>query len=345
MTITKNRNAYIDIIRGLTILLVVLGHTMTGSTSNSQNSFLYNIIWSLQIPLFFLISGYVTKFSKAADTVLELLKIIIRRSISYILPWIVWTFIIRGIVFDNKEFLNLYFILWNLDSGYWFLFSIWVITILFNISLFISNKVTNNSLPRIIVTSIIYSIEIVMLLVIGKLFGFSFLCIKLTIYYMPFYYIGFIFGKIQYIVNENKQDVVICLCSILWIVALLKYNLYEMPETIVYIAIRFFTSLFGCISICGLLNRMVMVENDSFNVNKSKKVSKFLEWIGNKTLEVYLIHSLVINLIKLDAPSIFMSLEGITITFINFTITLILCCLFIKMIDCNNYLRKVLFAK
>ena len=53
----RNRNEYVDIMRGVAMLLVVLGHTMTGSTVNSESSFLFNIVWSLQMPLFILISG------------------------------------------------------------------------------------------------------------------------------------------------------------------------------------------------------------------------------------------------------------------------------------------------
>ena len=36
---TENRNQFVDIMRGIAMLLVVLGHTMTGCTANSQSSF------------------------------------------------------------------------------------------------------------------------------------------------------------------------------------------------------------------------------------------------------------------------------------------------------------------
>ena len=48
----ENRNQFVDIMRGIAMLLVVLGHTMTGCTVDSQKSFIFNIIWSLQMPLF-----------------------------------------------------------------------------------------------------------------------------------------------------------------------------------------------------------------------------------------------------------------------------------------------------
>lgn len=40
---TESRNQFVDIMRGIVMLLVVLGHTMTGCTADSQKSFLFNI--------------------------------------------------------------------------------------------------------------------------------------------------------------------------------------------------------------------------------------------------------------------------------------------------------------
>lgn len=79
----KERNQYIDMLRGLAILMVVLGHTMTGTVENVEKSIVFNIIWSVQMPLFILISGYVTKYSQKIDTKLKLWNYIKKRTISY----------------------------------------------------------------------------------------------------------------------------------------------------------------------------------------------------------------------------------------------------------------------
>ena len=86
-----NRNQFVDIMRGIAMLLVVLGHTMTGCTTGSQDSVVFNIVWSLQMPLFILISGYVTKYSRASGDAKGLCKYIKRRTISYMFPWLVWS--------------------------------------------------------------------------------------------------------------------------------------------------------------------------------------------------------------------------------------------------------------
>lgn len=101
-----NRNQFVDIMRGIAMLLVVLGHTMTGCTVDSQKSFLFNIIWSLQMPLFILISGFVTKYSRPISDGMGLWKYVKRRTVAYMLPWAVWSFLVRGIIFGEDGFLN-----------------------------------------------------------------------------------------------------------------------------------------------------------------------------------------------------------------------------------------------
>ena len=118
----KERNESVDIIRGIAILFVVLGHTMTSVTLESQKSVLFNILWSLQMPLFFLISGYVTRYSKSIADIKSLFKYYVKRTMSYLLPWGVWSFFIRGVILRKNDFFNLKFLKYHIDSGYWFFF-------------------------------------------------------------------------------------------------------------------------------------------------------------------------------------------------------------------------------
>lgn len=136
----QNRNQFVDIMRGIAMLLVVLGHTITGCTIGSQKTFLFNVIWSLQMPLFILISGYVTKYSHEIKDISSLWLYIKRRTIAYVLPWIVWSFIVRGIVFKQSDFFNIKYIFWHMDAGYWFLATIWTISMIFGISSFVSSR-------------------------------------------------------------------------------------------------------------------------------------------------------------------------------------------------------------
>ena len=100
------RNSTVDILRGIAMLMVVLQHTMVGCTVNSEETFLFNIIWTLQMPLFILISGYVTRYSKPIISGKAYGKFVWKRTLAYLLPWAVWTFFVRGLIFGQTSFLN-----------------------------------------------------------------------------------------------------------------------------------------------------------------------------------------------------------------------------------------------
>lgn len=255
--------------RGIAMLLVVLGHTMTGCTVNSQDSFLFNIIWSLQMPLFILISGYVTRYSKKISNRSMLWFYVKRRTIAYLLPWTVWTFLIRGLLFGKVENFNLKQIFWNTDSGYWFLVTIWTISLIYGVASFCAHRRTtqkascvNSAFKDVVCTGVFYAIGVAILLLIGLTMGFSFFCIKLTLYYMPFYFVGYVYGTFQDQINENEKgklltQIVIAVSLFVWVAIILRINLYAIADSGMGILIRAFASLTGCIAICGLCSGLL----------------------------------------------------------------------------------------
>lgn len=59
----KKRDLSADYLRAIAMLLVVMGHTIANSNlTDYENSLLFKIIWALQMPLFMVVSGYVTFF-------------------------------------------------------------------------------------------------------------------------------------------------------------------------------------------------------------------------------------------------------------------------------------------
>ena len=203
----KERNNTIDILRGIAMLMVILGHTMTGCTIYSQESFLFNIVWTLQMPLFILISGYVTKYSRRVNTLSGLLNYIGRKTVAYLLPWAVWSFLIRGIMFRRTSYLNIRWLVYHMDSGYWFLFTIWMIVIIFGIADFMGRKWNCRSKLYfgIITTGVVYVVGMIVLVTIGLIMGLDFLDIKLTLYYMPFYFAGYMYGQLEEKIVQMKS--------------------------------------------------------------------------------------------------------------------------------------------
>ena len=338
----ENRNQFVDIMRGIAMLLVVLGHTMTGCTVDSQKSFLFNIIWSLQMPLFILISGYVTKYSRPIADGNGLWKYVKRRTVAYMLPWAVWSFLVRGIIFGEDGFLNVKHLLWNMDSGYWFLATIWTISMIFGIASFIAERVSKeNLLKKQVVLLGFYLVGMVLLVVIGAILGLSFFAIKLTLYYMPFYYAGFLYGQFDDRMKESEIgkkiiDSIVAICFVVWLFVILRFPLYEMSDGGFAIILRAATSLAGCIAVCGLCRGIF-----------SSKIrgGGTLAWVGEHSLEVYLTHYLLLSLIKSDKVPTLYSPVGLSLVLVNYVITVALTVMAIVMMNPNAVLRFVLTGK
>ena len=124
-----------------------------------------------------------------------------------------------------------------MDSGYWFLATIWTISMVFGVASYLAGMI--------------------LLVAIGMVTGYSFFAIRLSLYYMPFYYAGYIYGQIdKQLLNTNKgKKVVDCgvaVCFAIWLFVILRFSLYEMSDSGLAIILRAATSLTGCIAVCGL---------------------------------------------------------------------------------------------
>lgn len=203
------------------------------------------------MPLFFVISGFLTSYSKKIDTIDKLKEYFRKRTISYLCPWIIWTLFIRNYLFITRKILTFPEILWNMDSGYWFLVSLWMIAIIFGLSEYFSYKIFNSQKYLIIV----YICGMGFFLIVGKIIGLNFLGIKLTIYYMIFYFLGYLYSKISFIFQnkENIKEIGIMLSFLIWIGLICRYNFFEIDDNVLGIIIRLIASITGVISIIGLL--------------------------------------------------------------------------------------------
>lgn len=334
------RNRSVDIIRGLAMLMVVLGHTISGSSIDFEQTFIFQVIWTLQMPLFMLISGYVTRYSKQISNSNGLLKFVRKRTLAYMLPWIVWTLLIRGIVFGESKYTDLGFILWNMDCGYWFLATIWTISLFFGFTEFVVNKIScshKKQMYKISLQIIGCIISMIIIGLIGLKLGLNFFAIKLTLYYFPFYIIGYLYGQLQEKIKTssiNKYIVVLTgICLLVWIYLINRVDFYSGKDDPGFIILRFLTSLIGSISITSLVTN-----NCNFLMGGVEKA-------GIYSLNIYVSHYLCLNIIHPHILPTFSSLSALILVLINYAITLFTVSIIIRLCQSNRFLNQLLFYK
>lgn len=356
----SQRNNLVDIIRGFAMLLVVLGHTMSGSTSGFQDSFLFQVIWTLQMPLFIIISGYVTRYSKPIINGNSLWKFVKKRTLSYLLPWIVWTFLVKGVVLGQAGCFDLKYLLWHMDSGYWFLITIWTICTVFGIADLLSNKIAGQTKVRNIICHLaICGVGMVLLGVTGLVLGLSFFCIKLTLFYLPIYLLGYLYGQLQDYLMEKRYSEkfingTIVMSLAFWLVLITRFDFFSGADSGLMILFRFVSSILGCVCVIGLFlgiyddGEVCVLQgepNTQLSAIRETKTASFLKWTGVHSLEIYLVHSFSLCLLRMEEVPLMYSIESWCLIVADFVIAVGLSVFYIRLIDANKLLNKILFWK
>lgn len=315
---------------------------MTGCTTKAHQSFLFNVVWSLQMPRFILISGYVTRYSHQIENGTELWKFLKRRTIAYLLPWIVWSLLVRGIVFGQYDFLNIKWLLWHMNSGYWFLVTIWTINMIFGISVFCANKTLKTAnTTRMILFFLLFCTGAGILAGIVFLTGLSFFAIKLTLYYIPFFLLGYLFGQYQDDILKTRFgkkiiDFVVAVSLATWLFIILQYCIFDLPDSGLAVVLRAVTSITGCIAVCGLCNGVF--------ANEVSILCKCFSWTGIHSLEIYLIHYLLLDLLLITPSPVIGSIRGMSLISANYILTLILVVITIQGLNSNKLIKFFLFG-
>ncbi len=122
----KQRDGRLDVLKGLAISLVVLGHILQGCYDGYDSLMVFNVIWSLQIPLFMVVSGYFASKKKAPVG-----QTILKKAKSYLIPF-VSCFLIRELLILGNQYqlwARTKVLMFALEESLWYLF------VLFELSL------------------------------------------------------------------------------------------------------------------------------------------------------------------------------------------------------------------
>lgn len=135
---------------------------------------------------------------------------------------------------------------------------------IFGISQYFSNTITKYKAEklRIVYMGVFYFVGMILLFVLGYTFGLSFLGIKLTLYYMPFYFLEYLYGEFQSRLSEfkfinKKTESIIAISFVVWICIIVRFNLYDISDSVKGILIRAVASLSGCVAIFGVLKNVL----------------------------------------------------------------------------------------
>ena len=305
----KQRNNSIDAVKGIAIVLVMIGHVFVHN--HMEDAYVYDFIKAVQMPLFMIISGYLCGQGRKISDVKTYGKVMEKRAASYLVPFFAWLTIMH-LTNLGESYRTIFF---QLDYGLWFLAVLFILTFMAYTAQLAAGKARNE-----IIFWIVYGM-LCMILMIQILTGNTFLSPYLTIIYVPFYMLGYVIGnygrkflcwgekesgKIDCKNNHVIQAVVV-LMALAFLYLVIARNLNSM-ETKLDSVIQMVASVLGSVAIIyGVLWW------------KDGKIKNIFAKIGGYTLEIYVIHYHFANMLNFnDKQYDFYTFDGFVFVLLSF---------------------------
>ncbi len=236
----KERLYYIDNLKALLILLVVLGHCIQNLDLDFDNNIIFRYIYSFHMPLFMFVSGFL---SYRKEYKWESLR---RRFVQLVIPFISWAILDMSIRGDfNIRWLT------DPDSALWFL---WVLFWIGVIHISLSKLSMKMRVPEEIIIGIGCCLLIAILMFSKLSFGFH-----LIAWYLPFYVMGCLTMKYQHELIPFLNKIRIPLLLIFLVSAYFWMRnssplFIDSNSQMMIFGYKFFVGVIGSLSIFSLLN-------------------------------------------------------------------------------------------
>lgn len=267
----ENRIYALDNLKGALIILVVLGHCIQYSTNNFDNIFLFRFIYAFHMPLFMWVSGYVNY--REGDTDLRIIK---RRSIQLVLPFVSWTILTACL---SQNFSYIWDVVLNPTLSVWFIWDLFLIICFSTLVNYYSEKYKKENLISTIIAFFLAE-------AIVKIFNINILDISHALDMGVFYIIGFFMHKykIKFKVDNIPYWIIFTCFIILCVFWQRKSPPTFIPKAPLVVGTlwKMLTALLGCLVIPNLFFCFV------------KKYNKYLTYLGTQTLGIYVIHQMLL---------------------------------------------------
>ncbi len=277
----ENRIDYIDLLKGIAIFLVFLGHSiawnvkdeaLVAETYPRSVMFWYYFIYSFHMPLFFWISGFL--FSKKNLNIKDVPRYLWKRTYTLIIP-----FIFSGILLNFISDGGGYFRYWFLRC----LFEVIILSLLYELF----RQKYNLSW----IWDIFYYFFIFVLLRVSNKFFSSNSCVEMILglshiagpNYLLFVF-GILCGRYTCVDKIFERNSIYSLCLVLYAVSFFFFlkntNRLGAINSLIFLLIPFWGSI--CV--------VYLTKNKLARLRQNSRVIVWIKYIGYYSLELYIVH-------------------------------------------------------
>ena len=320
----SKRLLWVDSLRGLLIVLVVIGHCIQDTDIDYTHNYFWNLIYSFHMPVFMSISGYVS-YRKSLE-----IKTLRKKIVELLLPFFTWTLVFN--LFSPSLLSKIHEILLHPDMSFWFLWVLFFIILLFLLADIMSRLLKIKQEYSVLFFTV--GLSVIMIFFNFRLLGFQFIS-----YYFIFYSLGFYFRKYPNIVTCNKYILIVI--GFIWLLGASFWNMHELPfflKGIPHIPVSLLQYMYRIL--VALLATYFFIGISPKILNRSNLLNKILVYLGTWTLGIYIVH------LGIPFNKIFKNYDFIlNNTLLYFVIRLLITIAIVKIISLWNISSFILLGK
>lgn len=322
----KTRNAYMDFLKGIAILAMVIGHLVSDVP---QGDTLFNIIYSFHMPLLFFISAYIEEDNRGNYAGRERLMLL-KRTIGLLLPYFSWSILYEffqgGISFDmNIESWGT--ILWGYEgNGLWFLLVLFGLKVMHFFYWKICRVISKPALPKtVLVICLLECIVVLLALVLRQTF-----IVNMLSYAVPYFFAVLIvdFEWVRKIVESEWMAAGVILIYVA-VFPFFSFNNTHWATQVIRIGLSLCV-----IVICWKLQEIWTLSG----------WNKAICYYGQYSLSIYLLHWFFIDG-KAYLYGIDSAFAVLLLSVISAFIIALVCVVIAKLVECSSWWTKILFGK
>ena len=285
MEIQKKRIRYIDALRGFTMILVVWGHVMLAMGLGGYSTVLGSIFLTFRMPMFFFISGYIAYKSLERWDFSLYKQLMCKKAFVQIIPALIF-FTLFSICHHST-----FNVLEKGWLGYWFTFVLFEMFCIY----FTASLISKYTSPLVLdISMIVFSLLGIVWLVVSKRDGYfnQILCTENFAKYFQFFTFGILTKKynksfLKFISSDYARAGIITAFIIFLVISIDK--IYTFQNALLYQLVHD-----ELVRYAGLLTVFIFFFMKKEFFDKSNNITNSLLFIGRRTLDIYLIHFMLI---------------------------------------------------
>ncbi len=332
----SNRIPWVDYLKGLSIFLVVLGHSYVPHTGVGAVGWAFSSIYAFHMPLFFVLAGITAAVSLLSKgDIGQFLKL---RFMTIFIPYLCWSFL-RPLFFADMQQISAYSFeaQWMSfvtgDVNLWFLPALLLLQVYYCI-FYVATKLFKQPMLQCLALGIIFAIAVLSHKLFGKTSAESTDALQwLTsayTYFIPFFFGVFLvhYKKVYLMAAENRYVIALALVYLFGFTFLMNSFPYQQYSKV----------------FCGVCAAVVLMRL-FLQWKQGVLIKGQLQFIGQYTLIIYIASGFF------ESRELNLLLEGMNATFVQVTygvaslIVCYICILFSKFIELSDILSFLLLGK